>query len=302
MANFTLKDLVVRSFSLDWLEISWEAENTRLDPHSYDWVVERSESPEGPWDVMAGPFSDRYRYIDNRVNLLHRWRQLYYRISSTEKADATNIVHSAAATLAAEPDLIAQEIQLLERTVMKEFTGRLCYLFPVRTFGQYCPHCMDVEGKGSTFRKMRSNCMTCYDTQFARGYLNPIEISIQFDPSPKTLQQQGTGETQQSNTTARMGNFPLVKPRDIIVEAENRRWRVVQVGSTERLRAKVHHEITLHEIVKGDIEFQLPVNVGNLRNLEPSPERNFSNPQNLEAFENEDMLATLKAYGYDNDQ
>lgn len=301
MTNFVFRDPVVRSFSLDWLEFTWEVDNTQLDPHSYDWYVERSESPEGPWDPIAGPFQDRYRFIDNRVNLLHAWRTLYYRVKSVDKTDSTNLAYSTPATLAAEPDLIAQEIQLLERTVWREYTGRKCYLFPVRTFGQYCPHCMDIAGKGSTFRKLRSNCVTCYDTQFARGYLNPIELYIQFDPSTKSNQPQGTGETFQSNTTARMGNFPLVKPRDIIVEAENRRWRVVHAGSTERLRAKVHHELTLHEIVRGDIEFQLPINISDLRNLEPSPERNFSNAQNLEGFEDEDMRATLRAYGYDND-
>lgn len=299
--NFVFKDPLVRSFSLDWLEFTWEIENTELDPFDFDWYVERSESPEGPWDPLAGPFSDRYRFIDNRVNLQHRWRQLYYRIRSVEKANADNVAYSSWSTLGAEPDLIAQEIQLLERTVWREFTGRKCYLIPVRTFGQYCPHCMDVSGIGSTFRKLRSNCLTCYDTKFARGYLNPIEIYIQFDPSPKTQQLQGTGETQQSNTTARMSNFPLVKPRDLIVEAENRRWRVVQVSSTERLRAKVHHELMLHEIVKGDTEFQIPIDPGDLRDLEPSPERNFSNPQNLEAFEFEGMIGALKAYGYEND-
>jgi hypothetical protein len=298
VANFAFKDLIVRSFSLDWLEVSWEVENTTLDPHSFDWYIERSESPEGPWDPLADAFQDRYRFIDHRVNLLERWRSLYYRLKSVEKADTSNVVYSSPATLGAEPDLIAKEIQLLERTVWREFTGRKCWLYPVRTFGQYCPHCMDI-GKGGTFRKLRSNCHTCYDTKYARGYMNPIELYIQFDPSPKSAQQLGTGETQQSNTTARMGNFPLVKPGDIIVESENRRWRVVQVASTERLRSKVHHELTLHELVKGDVEFQLPVDVGSLRDLDPSPERNFSNPQNLEAFEDELNLATLKAYGYD---
>jgi hypothetical protein len=96
-------------------------------------------------------------------------------------------------------------------------------------------------------------------------------------------------------------NYPLLKPDDMIVEMENRRWRVVRVATTERLRAVVHQELTLHEIVKGDIDFQVPVNLQDLSLVEPSPERNFSNPQNLEAVTNEeDILATLKAYGYRN--
>ncbi|MCK4305282.1 MAG: hypothetical protein KAY24_13680 [Candidatus Eisenbacteria sp.] len=295
--NIEFKELLIRSFSLDVLEFTWEITNSTLDPHNFHWYVERSESPEGPWDPIAGPFSDRYIFLDNRVNLLDRWRQLYYRLKSESKSDATNVVYSSAATQGAEPDLIAKEIQLLEQTVWREFTGRKCWVFPVRSFGQYCPNCMDV-GKGGTFRKLRSNCLTCYDTQWAGGYLDPMEIYIQFDPNPKASQQQGTGELQQSNTTARLGNFPLLKPRDIIVEAENRRWRVVQVASTQRLRHVVHQEITLHEIVKGDTEFALKIDVGVLRELEPSPTRNFSNPQNLEAAEDEDFVGSLKAYGH----
>lgn len=299
MSNFVFKDPSVRSFTLDWLELTWEIENTTLDPFDYLWYIERSESPMGPWDLMAGPFQDRYRFVDNRVNLLHRWRQLYYRIKSVKASDSNNFVYSEVVTLGPEPDLIAKEIRLLEETVWREFNGRLCWIYPVRTFGQYCPHCFDGEGKGSTRRKLRSRCITCYDTNYARGYMDPIEIFIQIDPSPKSSQALGTGETQQENTSARFGPFPLVKPGDILVEAENKRWRIVTVSSTERLRAKVHHEVTLHGIVKGDIEFQLPIDIGTLRDLEPSPERNFSNPQNLEAFEDEAMQAAIKSYGYD---
>jgi len=673
MPNFTFQNLRVRSLSLDSLEVTWEIANTTLDPYDFTWEVLRSESPEGPWDPMAGPFSDRYRFLDDRVNLLHRWRQLYYRIRSTQKADPQNVEVSKSVTNIAEPDLIALEIQMLEQTVLREFNGRMCWLFPKRTFGQYCPHCMDIS-RGSTMRKLRSGCPTCiptgeqitmadgtlrriedvtagdlvlthtgesreiietmyrevrenicfihtvggkhlratknhpvlivkendcncfhcdkrglpvhescprhgslqaqwvpisdvhigdrvvspapvgtesptwsedritllglyiaegcvtegrgsgrdslrlvrfglhrreeilankivsiaerlykktpkiyrqgengltvnlydteaaewlaqhggrystskklsqeawslpsrqalhlfgsysdgdgcfyaggrtvmlktasasvqlahqmylmlrrcgvhatlrnsfhrdhrpgkrdgyihlieiygveiekilphkllsvpyfrpnstrryvqnmgaaellrvtkigqeyyrgtvhnlevekdhsyvisdlavhncFDAQFARGYLDPIQLWIQFDPSMEADQQIQTGATQQSNTSARMGAYPIVKPDDIFVEIENRRWRVIRTSGTERLRAPVHQELTLHEIVPGDIEFELPVNVQDLAALEPSAERNFSNPQNLEAATSEeDILAILKAYGY----
>jgi len=300
MPNFTFQNLRVRSLSLDSLEVTWEIANTTLDPYDFTWEVLRSESPEGPWDPMAGPFSDRYRFLDDRVNLLHRWRQLYYRIRSTQKADPQNVEVSKSATNIAEPDLIALEIQMLEQTVLREFNGRMCWLFPKRTFGQYCPHCMDIS-RGSTMRKLRSGCPTCIDAQFARGYLDPIQLWIQFDPSMEADQQIQTGATQQSNTSARMGAYPIVKPDDIFVEIENRRWRVIRTSGTERLRAPVHQELTLHEIVPGDIEFELPVNIQDLAALEPSAERNFSNPQNLEAATSEeDILAILKAYGYRN--
>ena len=300
MANLLFQNLLVRGFSLDFLEVTWEIENTTLDPQNYTFMVQRSESPMGPWDAVTEAFSDRYRFVDNRVNLLHRWRQIYYRIHSVEKADDTNEVFSDPFTFHASPDLIAEEIQRLERLLWEEYAGRRCHIWPVRTFGQRCPHCYDGpdKGKGHTSQRRRSHCLTCYGTTFVRGYFDPIEIFMQIDPSTKTVQPLPINERQQSDTSARLPNFPLVKPRDIIVEAENRRWRVVKVNQTERLRSVVHQELTMHEIAKGDVEFQLPMRIEDLRNLEPSPGRNFTNPQNLEGFESEAIKHAFGVYGY----
>jgi hypothetical protein len=301
--NLEFKNLLVRSFSLDFLEVTWEIASTSLDPHDFEMYVFRSESPMGPWDQVAGPFEDKYRFVDNRVNLMHRWRQIYYKIRSVEKADSTNSVDSAAVTFHAEPDLIAEEIQRLERLLWEEYAGRRCLIFPVRTFGQRCGNCYDgpAKGKGFTSQRRRSHCLTCFGTSFVRGYFDPIEIFMQIDPSPKSEQQLPITERQQVDTSARLPNFPLVKPRDIIVETENRRWRVVRVTPTERLRSVVHQELVLHEIAKGDIEFQLPTRVGDLRDFEPSPGRNFTNPQNLESFESEAIKHAFAVYGYGHD-
>ena len=303
MTNLAFKNLLVRGFSLDFLEVTWEIADTTLDVHDFQLEIFRSESPMGPWDPVAGPFEDRYRFVDNRVNLLNRWRQLYYKIVSTEKADTTNVSESDSFTFQAEPDLIAAEIQRLERLVWEEYAGRRCFIFPVRTFGQHCPHCFDGpdKGKGHTSQRQRSHCLTCYGTSYVRGYLDPIEIFMQIDPSSKSNQLLPVAERQQVDASARLPNFPLVKPRDIIVETENRRWRVVRVTPTERLRSVVHQELVLHEIAKGDIEFQLPIRVENLRDFEPSPGRNFTNPQNLESFESEAIKHAFGVYGYGND-
>lgn len=300
MAKLSVINPLVRSFSLDFLEVTWEIENTTLDPHDFQTYVQRSESPMGPWDTVAGPFEDHYRFVDNRVNLLHRWRQLYYRIKYVEKADTSNVYESPAFTFHADAPLDAQEMQRLERLVWEEYAGRRCFIYPARTFGQRCPVCWSgpEKGKGHTSQRTRSHCNTCYDTGFVRGYFDPIEIFMQFDPSAKSVQNYPILERQQSDTSARLPNFPLVKPKDIIIEAENRRWRVVKVSQTERLRSVVHQELVLHEIIKGDIEFQLPVRIDDLRDFEPSPGRNFTNPQNLDGFEGEAIKNAFAVYGY----
>lgn len=297
--NLTFTNIKIRSFSLDFMEVLWEIAETFLDPRDFQFYVLRSESPMGPFDVVAGPFEDRYRFVDNRVNLLNRWRQLWYKIRSVQKTDAENVVDSDAYTFHAEPDIIAEEIQRLERIVWNEFAGRRCFIFPVRTFGQRCQTCYEgpEKGKGFTGQKRRSNCLTCYDTSFVRGYLDPIEIYMQIDPSSKTISPLPLTERQQSDTSGRLPNFPMVKPRDLIVESDNRRWRVVKVDQTERLRSVVHQELSLHEITKGDIEFQLPIRIDDLREFEPSPIRNFKNPQDLQAFEEQAIEDVFRVYG-----
>ena len=96
------------------------------------------------------------------------------------------------------------------------------------------------------------------------------------------------GERQPSDTHARTLSFPPISPRDIIVESENRRWRVVNVVTTQRLRAVVHQELQLHEIARSDIEYSLPLAL-DATQVRPAASRNFSNPQNLSQDADKDV-------------
>jgi hypothetical protein len=298
--NLTFKNVKVRSFSLDFIEVTWEIEDTELDPHDFVCFVLRSESPMGPWDIIGGPFEDKYLFIDNRIDKLHRWRTLHYKIRSIRKSDPTDVAESEAASQTAEPDLIAEEIQRLERLLWQEFAGRRCFIFPARTFGQRCGNCYDGpdKGKGFTSQRRRSGCLTCYDTGYVGGYLDPIETFMQIDPTTSNIQLTQIVERHPEDATARLPNFPLVKPRDLIVEAENKRWRVVRVTPTERLRSVVHQELVLHAIPLGDIEYKIPIRIEDLRNFEPSPMRNFVNPHSLENFEAAALHHVRYIYGY----
>lgn len=290
----TISKLRVRSLDMDHLDLFWEIGNTSEDPYDYTFQVERSESPEGPWDPVSSEFSDRYMFRDINVNLQNRWRVYHYRIKITRKSDSS-ITYSDLAQTTAQPDLVALEVRRLETILLREFVGRRVWLFPRRSFGQRCPNCWDSRSGQRT----TSQCVTCYDTGWARGYLDPIETWVQFDPTAKNTQNLQLAETQQQNSSARLTDFPPVKPKDIIVEAENVRWRVERVSETQRLRAVLHQELVLHAVPKGDIEFKLPINIDSLETLEASPKRNFTNPQNLEAHDDAEFwAATMAFYGY----
>lgn len=149
-------------------------------------------------------------------------------------------------------------------------------------------------------KRTRSGCVTCYDTGWVRGYLHPIESWIQVDPSAKTKQVTGTGSvTQQDNTTMRMGYYPAIKPGDLIIEAENKRWRVIQQNQTEHSRAPVHQELQVHRIPEKDIEFRIPVEFSDaLPNLYFTPRRNFTNPTNMENADGDKGPGIFSIYRY----
>jgi hypothetical protein len=125
-----------------------------------------------------------------------------------------------------------------------------------------------------------------------------LEIWVQFDPGSSLAEQTtNVGAMHQSNTTARCVDVVQLKPRDILVESENIRWRVVAVNQTEHGRAPIHLELQVHMIPKSDIEYayEIPLKEA-LRDLYLSPARNFTNPQTLEAFERDEVPGIYDLY------
>lgn len=272
--------LYCRSFDLDFMDVQWEIESfdTGQDMISaYEFLLYRSESPEGPWDRLnPTPLKNEFHFRDFAVSLLHKWRKLFYRLD-VHHIPSNEVVVAGVCSLEAEPDLIALEIQRQEDILFREFIGRPCWLFPVRTFGEKCT-CFDK----TLGRQARSNCITCFDTGFIGGYLRPVEVWIQIDPDANNSANTSViGETQPKNTSCRMGPYPLVKPKDLIIEAENKRWKVVTASATERLRATVHQELAMHLVVRGDVEFKLPVKLADLARTF-AEERNFTNPHHVD--------------------
>lgn len=282
--------LYARSFDLDHMDVFWEIEGFHGNIRQFEFTLLRSESSFGPWEPLSAPFEDQYYFRDVTPPVMHKWRTLYYLLRIRDKV-SNETADFGPTSQQGEPDLIAMEINRQEDVLFREFVGRRCWVFPVRTFGAYCI-CYDRV----TSRRTKGNCLNCYDTGFLGGYLSPIETFIQFDPAGDAAVPTALKDRQDTKTTARLISFPPVKPKDILIEAENTRWKVESVTSTQRLRSVVHQELTLKEIDKGDTEYKLPVNIADLRALKIAAERNFDNPQHVDG--NADLNDFLAAYGY----
>ncbi len=294
LSSINVSRFRIRSLDLDFNELSWEIDTftgAAADILDYTFTLLRSESPEGPFETITPPMVDRYLFVDTNIKIGNIFRKYYYRIRITETATG-KFKDTPSASLEPEADLIATELRKHMNLLFREFVGRRCWVLPVRTFGQRCG-CWDTVLN----RKTRSGCRTCFDVGFVRGYLSPIEAWVLVDPTANTQQQTNVGEQQQQNTTARMGFYPSLKPRDLIIEPENQRWRVVQVNQTEQVRAGVHQEVQMHLIPRNDVEYQIPINLDTaLKDLWLAPARNFTNPQNLENFLDEEIPGIYSLY------
>ena len=290
LPGLAIERLLVRSLDIESKEITWELGNGSEDPRDYTFQVLRSESPSGPYEVLSPVFSDRYIFVDRRIPVGDRYTTLWYKLRVTRRRDDFETDFGPAAQVP-EPDLVAQYIRRMELTYFTQFVGRACWLFKKRVFGPRCRTCWDSKMQ----KKTTDRCLDCFDVGVLRGYHDPIEIFVQIDPTTRAQQNTPQQIAQLQRTMARTSFYPNIQNGDVLVEAENKRWRIQNVTTSERLRATVMQSFEIKQIEERDIEFKLPLNLDRaLRDIQPSPMRMFENAQDVvSAIENR----TSEAFG-----
>jgi hypothetical protein len=259
----------VRGFDIDSLTVSWEIDpidKVAFDINNYEFRVYRSSSPEGPFDLLTKtPLVDQFSYEDTTINRRSFWRKFYYKIEALDLSSnntTSSIVHRAevSPTLASQM-LIGLEIARRERLLLggagttPGFVGVRCAAFVRRTFGQHCAECWD----DLLERKVSDKCTRCFGASYVGGYYDPIATYFNFNPSPQTSQIANFGEIQSSEADCWTTNYPLLSPGDLIIEPNNRRWRVQRVHMTEMLRVPIRQMVRLMEINRSDVEYLIPV-------------------------------------------
>jgi hypothetical protein len=278
-----LNNIRVRSFDISCYDIYWDLVSPFEDPNDYSFVVERSQAQFGPYVDATGEFTNKFHFRDLVAPLSRGfYTPVYYRIRVKRLLDNKVQVFPdtlAGVTLEAKPDLEALEMARQERLRLREIEGREVVVFPRKTFGVVCG-CFDKVMK----RKVRSMCSTCFDTGWVGGFNTPLRLFAQIvSPRQETTVRPKVAEIGVENGSGRFPNFPELFPGWIIVEGENIRWRVGDgIRKVRKSRSLVRQEAPLHRIPKTDIEYLLPINIANIEDFEPSPERNFTNPHNLE--------------------
>jgi hypothetical protein len=286
-----LRNERVVSFSLNHNDVFWEIEPTTEDVQQYEFYVERSEAEAGPWDTIAGPLIDQYMIRDNAVHAITtNARTLFYRIRCRH-VPTDRVVYSVTFDREGSPNILATEMIRLERVLFEEFVGVRCWLFPRRSFGQRCPNCYDqVLGK-----TVDTRCPTCWGTGFSGGYHYPTAFWAQIDAMPETEQVSVEDHRRVQVAQLRCGPSPAIKPLDLIIDNQNRRYRVTESGGTAMSGVRVRAEIKMVLIQKGSIEDKIPLKV-DTATIVLTPRRNFQNAHTQEASKTRD-LDVFSLYG-----
>jgi hypothetical protein len=241
----------VLQVSTDAAIVSWKFGPTNDDMSQVVVDVLRSYSPVDNFTVVKTVTHPQTYFRDTEINLRDQWRSAYYKLSV--KAGAGTVIETEAVNLRSEASNPAREI-IRQVCMDLRFSGSPAMVYLKRK-GARCPACWDPYLKKNT----RSDCLSCFATGYDGGYYTPILTLVNFQPETKTNQPDLTLR-QESQTTARMGNFPEVRPSDVIYEMNmGARWRIVNVAPSEMERVLLVQELTLVKLNPGDIEHKLPI-------------------------------------------
>lgn len=252
----TINNVDLNIFDINQTTISWSIQDTVLDPNLFSFHVERSGSPEGPFERLTpSGLNNTFAYTDRTAPNFGKLRRAYYRVGTLKNA-TREITYTKPRTYHEKPDYVGLEIARRYKLLLEKEVGVSCIIYKRRRWGKRCLDCWDEKMN----RRTRTKCLNCFDTGYEGGYWSSIPVMVNFSPSQLVIQQTPWGRVEPSALTAWMGNYPLVEPEDIIIELTgNKRWVIKNIANTEKKRSPLKQVMQIEELDKGRVEYRLEI-------------------------------------------
>jgi len=267
----TVRNIRVYTLERDALTVSWEIEYTLEDLATYSISIWRSESGAGPYQRVSNEMNaqDVYEFQDRGLNLFSKWREFYYRVRLTKGADGSfvefgstdplqvlrNSADPGGVVSEAPPDIEALESIRRFALVLREFSGRRVLVLSERTWGQRCPACWDNLKR----RRNKANCKACFDTGVAGGYFRPVETFASKPSMQQQVQLTPLFEMQPNDQAMYFAARPRIKPRDLVIDIDGRRWRVLTVAKNEKAWALTRQVAQVRMVSRDQVEYDIPI-------------------------------------------
>ena len=247
----------------------------------YDYVVYWSNDPDSGYQSIKDDNGDEVR-IDGAVGPLefamkHSRKHnnfnnnYYYEISAYNKTEPSDAYKSNTAYIGDMDDGIHTQIKYAESLLYDMYYGEPTHVLKRKTHGERCTNCWSETRQQRT----KSNCSVCDNTGFVNGYYKPIDIQISFDSDPVVSTVIHDGERVADTKRGRMSNYPLLRPRDMIINGDdNKHYSVTHIETTKLpLRSKkseggfivsqknhvVSQILTMQEIPADDQEYYIDI-------------------------------------------
>ena len=228
--------------------VSWRLSGSEFASDTQVEVL-RSPSFTGPFDTILPPSADITDFVDTQVG---RNERPFYRIRIHRSlSPVVEYPFAGGQTVSAEQDSEVRAVIRHVAQMIRDGGARKVLYFPVKSSGPRC-HCFDtVSGK------KEENCRSCFGTGFQGGFFNPIIVHAGI--GEQTTQYSEQYNVQGALASAVVPYIPLVRKYDVIVERENKRWRVVASAAKEYRRNVVRQTLHLAPLRLDHIVQELPV-------------------------------------------
>lgn len=257
MDSIIVKSLNVLPLSRSEFAISWEFEPTISSFADFDFVLEKSNAPHDGFELLARISPKEKHYIDNNVAIFKLWKNYYVRMRITDKSSGESYFSDCATT---EHPPSIEALELIRRTKItlenpKFGNGVPCKVWLRKEGGQRCVECYDSIKKRST----KTNCINCYGTTYDGGYYKAVTVYMNFSVDIKSMGVSDTGNIINSANRVMTGNFPILKPGDVVADPRlNRVWVIVgDINNVERRRHIIKQIATLKEEERTSVLFEL---------------------------------------------
>ena len=228
--------------------------------------MHRSESPEGPWELIAEGISNREYYLDWDANVHNSLVTIYYKITGeiSDGGDPIAIKSSEVEHLRMPQDAVTLEIVRRFNLILEQpYVGTPGYFLIKRTWGAKC-ECYDT----TLAKNMGSDCPRCFNTGLFGGYYTPIMGYVAEERNTKTLARYGFINIAVDEQVLWTTNYPNLKIGDIHVDANNDRWALTKLARLNmRLQSVVKQMFVVKKIDHEDVIYK--IHVDDVFRLEP---------------------------------
>jgi len=214
-------------------------------------------------DGAIGPLA--YEHLLKQYDFNQMW---YYKIYAYKKNDPARDFWSAYAYIGNYASGFHMVMHHAENILYDMLYGEPVYLIKKKGTGVRCTNCWSESRQQRTL----THCTVCDGSGFINGYYCAISIQMAFDSDNRKSDSQRNFEDVYNSMRARTSNYPIIRPKDIIVNKdEYKRYVVLFVETTKlprhaesgiilsRQNYIVSQLLTLQELNPDDNEYNIDI-------------------------------------------